>query len=90
MHFLQVTDFLFFLSKVLITGGVTCVAYTVLATNYVNVDTPSLNYELTPVVVIAIATYFIATLFFSVFTMAVDTLFLCFCTYQFFCEEVLN
>lgn len=65
----------------LITGGVTCVAYTFFATDYINVDTPSLNYDVVPVVVIGVFTYFIATLFFSVFTMAVDTLFLCFCKY---------
>ena len=39
---------------------------------------PSLNYYFTPIVVITIGSYFIASAFFGVYAMAVDTLFLCF------------
>ena len=40
-------------------------------------DIPTLNYSWTPVVFIAVGSYFIASAFFSVYAMAVDTLFLC-------------
>lgn len=75
----KVTDFLLFLSKILVTAGVTSVAYVVFSTDYVKiVDTSDLNYNYIPVIVIGIGTFFITMVFFSVFTMAVDTLFLCF------------
>ncbi|XP_060534569.1 choline transporter-like 2 isoform X2 [Cylas formicarius] len=75
----KVTDFLFFLSKVLVTVGVGAVAYLCFATDLVSfIDNSSLNYGVVPVIIIMIATYLIASLFFSVYSMAVDTLFLCF------------
>lgn len=39
---------------------------------------PPMNYYLTPVIIITIATFFIASAFFDVYNMAVDTLFYCF------------
>ncbi|KDR18085.1 CTL-like protein 2, partial [Zootermopsis nevadensis] len=45
-------------------------------TDYVQV--PMLNYSIVPVLIIGFGTYFIATIFFGVYEMAVDTLFLCF------------
>merc|ERR1719290_867376 len=39
---------------------------------------PALNYFFTPIVFIVIGSYFIASSFFKVYNMAVDTLFLCF------------
>ena len=39
---------------------------------------PTLNYSATPTVFIVIGTYFITSSFFGVYSMAVDTLFLCF------------
>ena len=39
---------------------------------------PVLHYLLTPVVFIALGSYLVTSAFFSVFSMAVDTLFLCF------------
>ncbi|KAF5300796.1 hypothetical protein FQR65_LT09099 [Abscondita terminalis] len=74
----KVTDFLIFMSKILVTACVTCVAYVVFATNYVNLVESQLNYNYIPVIIIAISTFFVTLVFFSVFTMAVDTLFLCF------------
>ena len=41
-------------------------------------EIPTLNSMWTPMVVVVVATYFIANTFFSVYAMAVDTLFLCF------------
>lgn len=43
-----------------------------------DLETPPLNYYFIPVILIAISAYFIACCFFSVYSMAVDTLFLCF------------
>ncbi|CAG9815700.1 unnamed protein product [Phaedon cochleariae] len=75
----KVTDFLFFLSKLLLTLGVGAVSYVFFATDLVSfIDNSNLNYGLVPVVIIMISTYLIASLFFSVYSMAVDTLFLCF------------
>ncbi|KAH1020841.1 hypothetical protein HUJ04_010436 [Dendroctonus ponderosae] len=75
----KVTDFLFFLSKLLVTFGVGAIAYVFFVTDYISfVDNSEIQYGLAPVVAIMIATYLIATLFFNVYSMAVDTLFLCF------------
>ncbi|XP_076274433.1 choline transporter-like 2 isoform X3 [Rhynchophorus ferrugineus] len=75
----KITDFLFFISKVLVTLGVGAVAYVVFASDIVNfVDKTKIQYGVVPVIIIMIATYLIATLFFNVYSMAVDTLFLCF------------
>ena len=41
-------------------------------------EIPTLNFLFTPITVIVIGTYFITSSFFSVYIMAVDTLFLCF------------
>ncbi len=41
-------------------------------------DIPTLNYFFTPIVVIVLGSYVIASSFFGVYEMAVDTLFLCF------------
>ncbi|XP_066258139.1 choline transporter-like 2 isoform X2 [Euwallacea similis] len=75
----KVTDFLFFLSKVLVTAGIGAVAYVFFATDMVPfMDNSKLNFGYVPVVAVMIVTYLIATLFFNVYSMAVDTLFLCF------------
>jgi len=74
----KVTDFLLFLSKLLVTAIVTGMAYAVFVTDIVDINQSELNYDFVPVIIVAIGTFFIATVFFSVFTMAVDTLFLCF------------
>lgn len=73
----KITDFLFFLSKLLVTVGVGAVAYVFFATDLVT-DNSNLNYGVVPVIIIMIVTYLVASLFFSVYSMAVDTLFLCF------------
>ena len=41
-------------------------------------EIPQLNYYFVPIIIITLATYFIADIFFGVYEMAVDTLFLCF------------
>ncbi|KAJ8960452.1 hypothetical protein NQ318_013736, partial [Aromia moschata] len=74
----KVTDFLFFLSKLLVTLGVGAVSYVIFATDLTPYDNSGLNYGMVPVVIIMICTYLISAVFFSVYSMAVDTLFLCF------------
>lgn len=70
---------LFFLGKLLVTAIVTLVAYTAFTNADFNmVDTKELHYVLVPVISIAIGTYLISSVFFGVYSMAVDTLFLCF------------
>ncbi|XP_059839679.1 choline transporter-like protein 5 isoform X3 [Hypanus sabinus] len=76
----KVTDFLLFLGKLLIVGGVGVLAFffftrriTVIAE-----EAPSLNYYWVPLATVIFGSYLIAHGFFSVYAMCVDTLFLCF------------
>ncbi|XP_035919880.1 CTL-like protein 2 isoform X4 [Anopheles stephensi] len=71
----KVTGFLFFLSKLLLASGMGAVTYT-----YFDSDIPKtpLNYPFVPAVFVFIGTFIIASIFFSVYSVAVDTLFLCF------------
>ncbi|XP_069121445.1 choline transporter-like protein 2 [Argopecten irradians] len=76
----KVTDYVLFLSKLMVTAAIGVGAYfwfqgkVSLFTEFI----PVLNYYLTPVIVVILGTYLITCCFFSVYTMAVDTLFLCF------------
>merc|ERR1719357_1410446 len=76
----SVVDFLLFLGKiviVLLTGAVSYLAFAGYLPD-IKDQIPSLNYIYTPVVFIVIGSYVIASSFFGVYNMAVDTLFLCF------------
>lgn len=75
LYNLQVTSFLFFLSKVLVTLGMGACTYFYLSSE---VNQIRLNYLIVPSIVVMIGTYLISTVFFGVYSMAVDTLFLCF------------
>ncbi|PSN36829.1 Choline transporter-like protein 2 [Blattella germanica] len=79
----KVTDFLLFLGKLLITAGMCALSFFVFTKEikYYNEAIPTLNYSIIPVVFIGFGTYFIASIFFGVYSMAVDTLFLCFRKY---------
>ncbi|XP_055909374.1 choline transporter-like 2 isoform X2 [Eupeodes corollae] len=71
----KVTDFLFFLSKLLLTGAAGVGTYYY----FENTPTePALNYIAVPITIVVIATFLITSVFFGVYSMAVDTLFLCF------------
>jgi choline transporter-like protein 2/4/5 len=61
--------------------GVGALSYLFFATDLTGIDNSGLNYNVVPVIVIMIITYIIASVFFSVYSMAVDTLFLCFRKY---------
>ncbi|KAI4809937.1 hypothetical protein KUCAC02_018792, partial [Chaenocephalus aceratus] len=75
----RVTDFLLFLGKALIAGGVGVVAL-FLFTKKIPVfqeEVPSLNYYWVPLLTVVLGAFLIAHAFFSVYAMCVDTLFLC-------------
>lgn len=72
----KVTEFLFFLSKVLIAVGMGAVTYMFVTSQN---QEGQLHYNLVPVLLVGLGAYLIATVFFGVYSMAVDTLFLCFC-----------
>lgn len=71
----KVTDFLFFLSKVLIAVGMGSLTWVFITDTSRSGD---LHYNLVPVLLVTMGAYLIATVFFGVYSMAVDTLFLCF------------
>ncbi|XP_067892681.1 choline transporter-like protein 5-B isoform X5 [Heterodontus francisci] len=77
----KVTDFLLFLGKLLIVGGVGVLAF-FFFTRRISIvadEAPSLNYYWVPLATVIFGSYLIAHGFFSVYAMCVDTLFLCFC-----------
>lgn len=76
----NVSDFLFFLSKLLISLGMSASLYVYLVSDVFKEHFPGmiLHYELGPVFIIFVGTYLISSVFFGVYSMAVDTLFLCF------------
>ncbi|XP_072935084.1 choline transporter-like 2 isoform X2 [Epargyreus clarus] len=76
----KVADFIFFLSKLLISIGIGFAVYYILQWNYLYEITHEkrLHNNYVPAIILGIATYLICTIFFNVYSMAVDTLFLCF------------
>uniref|UniRef100_A0A182PBV3 Choline transporter-like protein n=1 Tax=Anopheles epiroticus TaxID=199890 RepID=A0A182PBV3_9DIPT len=71
----KVTGFLFFLSKLLLASAMAAVTYTYYDSE---LSKTALNFLFVPAVLVFIGTYIIASIFFSVYSVAVDTLFLCF------------
>ncbi|KAK2191800.1 hypothetical protein NP493_45g04048 [Ridgeia piscesae] len=86
----KVTDFILFISKLVVVGIVGIVAFIFFSgdakglvpidsiSDYTAQNKPELNYYLIPVIIIVIGTYVIASGFFNVYNMGVDTIFLCF------------
>ncbi|XP_042337660.1 choline transporter-like protein 5-B isoform X4 [Plectropomus leopardus] len=76
----KVTDFLFFLGKVLISGTVGVLAFFSFTRKIpvIQEEVPSLNYYWVPLLTVIFGSYMIAHGFFNVYAMCVDTLFLCF------------
>ncbi|RUS83397.1 hypothetical protein EGW08_008818 [Elysia chlorotica] len=76
----QVTDFLMFICKLVVVGLVGVAAYFFFNGNipYLDDYSPRLNFYIVPIVIVILGAYVIADVFFSVYEMAVDTLFLCF------------
>ncbi|KAJ1520727.1 hypothetical protein ONE63_003822 [Megalurothrips usitatus] len=69
----KIMDFVFFIGKLLITGAV-CVAVYFSLRQWPQ----QLNYEAVPITITGIGAFLIASVFFGVYTVAVETLFLCF------------
>ncbi|KAK7076338.1 hypothetical protein SK128_014359 [Halocaridina rubra] len=76
----KVCDFLLFIGKIVVVGIVGIASFFIFSGEVPGIrdNLPEMNYYLTPVIIITIGTFFIASAFFSVYAMAVDTLFLCF------------
>ena len=76
----KMVDFLLFVGKIVIVAGAMGVSYFVFARWFTGQegDVPTFNFFLTPLIFITIGTYFIASSFFSVYAMAVDTIYLSF------------
>lgn len=76
----KVCDFLMLVSKLLITAATGAIAYFWFNQEVPVVEeyVPELHYFLSPVVLVVIGTYLIVDCFFDVYSMAVDTIFLCF------------
>jgi choline transporter-like protein 2/4/5 len=79
----RVTDFILFLGKLLVTVGIAILGFAFftkqfkISPQYAKYLEPDLHYYWIPLIVVIIGTYIIAKTFFTVFEMAVDTIFLC-------------
>uniref|UniRef100_A0A0B7AP80 Choline transporter-like protein n=1 Tax=Arion vulgaris TaxID=1028688 RepID=A0A0B7AP80_9EUPU len=76
----KVTDFLLFVCKLVVVGGVGVIAYFFFdgRIEFLSDYNPKLNFYLVPIIIVILGSYIIADIFFSVYEMAVDTVFLCF------------
>ncbi|XP_037544765.1 choline transporter-like protein 2 [Nematolebias whitei] len=76
----KVTDFLLFLGKLLVVGLVGVFAFFFFSgrVKAFQDTAPNLHYYWVPILTVVIGSYLIANGFFSVYSMCVDTLFLCF------------
>ncbi|XP_048772751.2 choline transporter-like protein 2 isoform X2 [Ostrea edulis] len=76
----KVTDFLLFISKLVVVAFAAATSYFFFdgRIEFLASFTPSLNFYVVPIVLVTLGSYVIASCFFSVYEMAVDTLFLCF------------
>ncbi|KAL4219653.1 hypothetical protein ACF0H5_022225 [Mactra antiquata] len=76
----KVTDFLLLMGKLVVVGGIACASYFFFdgKIEFLRSYQPSLNFYVVPVVLVTMGSFVIASCFFSVYNMAVDTLFLCF------------
>ncbi len=75
----KVCDFLIFLGKLCVTASIGTLAFFFFTNRIAQAEkyVPQLHYYFVPLLLISIGTYIIATCFFSVYSMAVDTLFIC-------------
>lgn len=77
----RVVGFLLFVGKATITAGLGVVSYYWFSGKWVidGFEQVTLYYYFVPIIIIVIGTYCICDLFFEVFEMGADTIFLCFC-----------
>ncbi|KAH3792773.1 hypothetical protein DPMN_146272, partial [Dreissena polymorpha] len=78
----KVTDFVLFISKLCCVAAVGSASFFYFGgyfkLPFFSDKLPEFNYFWTPIIVVVVGTFIIASLFFSVYSMAVDTLFMCF------------
>ncbi|XP_054713879.1 choline transporter-like protein 2 [Uloborus diversus] len=75
----KITDFLLFIGKLVVVAFTATISFYLFATEQkIYKGIPSLNFNLLPPIFITLGSYLIASAFFNVYGMAVDTLFLCF------------
>ncbi|XP_055898138.1 choline transporter-like protein 2 isoform X2 [Biomphalaria glabrata] len=76
----KVCDFLMLISKLMVTGAIAVIAFFWFQKKvpFFEKVVPEMNYFLFAVVLVVIGTYLIADSFFDVYSIAVDTIFLCF------------
>ncbi|XP_065560082.1 choline transporter-like protein 5 [Artemia franciscana] len=76
----KVTDLMLLIGRLVICIGIGIISNYVLAGGVpqLNSELPQLSYQIVPIVVIVIGSYFITGAFFGVYAMAVDTMFLSF------------
>ena len=69
-----------FIGRIVIVGSMGVASFYVFTdrVEFLNGEVPQLNYYLVPVVTIMLGAFFISSVFFSVYGMAIDTTFLCF------------
>eukprot|EP00918_Siedleckia_nematoides_P006523 GHVU01014198.1.p1 GENE.GHVU01014198.1~~GHVU01014198.1.p1 ORF type:complete len:712 (+),score=89.13 GHVU01014198.1:168-2138(+) len=73
----KVTDFLLFLGKLVVVAVIGVVSFYLFSGSLTDMYTPQLNYFFVPAGIIVVGAYGIASGFFNVYAMGVDTLFLC-------------
>lgn len=73
-----VANFLLFIGQMVIVMAMAMLSFYVFADSYVTRYVPPTNYFVVPVITIIMGSYFISSLFFSVYTVVINTRFLCF------------
>ena len=75
----KVCDFLILLGKLCVTASIGVLAYFFFTHRIAQAEqfVPELRYYLVPLLLVILGSYIVATCFFSVYSMAVDTLFIC-------------
>ena len=76
----SVTDFLLLLGRLVIVSAVGIGSFYVFdhRVDFLNPHLPNTNYYLVPVITTTLGAFFITSVFFSVYSMAIDTIFICF------------
>ncbi|XP_046448873.1 choline transporter-like protein 2 isoform X1 [Daphnia pulex] len=76
----KVTDFLLFIGRLVIVTSVGILSFYVFTNriHYINEYLPPTHYYMVPIITTVLGAYFISGLFFSVYAMAIDTIFICF------------
>ena len=76
----SVADFLLWIGQLVIVSAVGIGSFYVFdhRVDFLNPHLPTTNYYLVPVITTTLGAYFVTSVFFSVYSMAIDTIFICF------------